>query len=111
MVALARMKQVAVIGAGECTSEEYQAAERIGGLLANHHVILFSGGLGGVMEAAAKGAYAQGGITVGIIPGITGEEHLLRICHQDRNWSCKEYPPGPVRRCRNRDRRFLRHSF
>jgi uncharacterized protein (TIGR00725 family) len=73
MVALARMKQVAVIGAGECTSDEYQAAERIGGLLANHRVILFSGGLGGVMEAAAKVAYTQGGITVGIIPGITGE--------------------------------------
>ncbi|MEI7432680.1 MAG: TIGR00725 family protein [Methanomicrobiales archaeon] len=73
MVALARIKQVAVIGAGECSNEEYKAAELIGGLLAKQHVILLSGGLGGVMEAAAKGAYAQGGTTVGIIPGIAGE--------------------------------------
>jgi len=73
MVASGKMIQVAVIGAGDCTTEEYQAAERIGGLLASHQVILCSGGLGGVMEAAAKGAYTQGGITVGVIPGISGE--------------------------------------
>lgn len=67
------MKQVAVIGAGECTEEESRAAVTIGGLLASHHVILCTGGLGGVMEAAAKGAYTQGGITVAFIPGISGE--------------------------------------
>jgi uncharacterized protein (TIGR00725 family) len=79
MVALARLKQVAVIGAGNCTAEEYQAAERVGGLLADHQVILCCGGLGGVMEAAAKGAYAQGGTTVGIIPGISGENIYSKI--------------------------------
>jgi uncharacterized protein (TIGR00725 family) len=73
MVALAKRKQVAVIGAGECTGDEYQAAERIGELLADHHVIIITGGLGGVMEAAAKGAHVRGGTTVGIIPGIHGE--------------------------------------
>jgi uncharacterized protein (TIGR00725 family) len=70
---LARVKHVAVIGAGECTGDEYHAAERIGGLLADHHVILITGGLGGVMEAATKGAHERGGTTVGIIPGILGE--------------------------------------
>jgi uncharacterized protein (TIGR00725 family) len=73
MVALDRMKQVAVIGPGDCTEEEYQAALTIGGLLASHHVILCTGGLGGVMEAAAKGACTLGGITVGFIPGKSGE--------------------------------------
>ena len=73
MGALARLKQIAVIGAGECTGDEYLAADLIGRLLADHHVILISGGLGGVMEAAAKGAHVQGGTTVGIIPGISGE--------------------------------------
>ncbi len=73
MVGLVRMKQVAVIGAGDCTDEEDRAAERVGGLLADNNAILFCGGLGGVMEAAAKGAHAHGGTTVGIIPGISGE--------------------------------------
>jgi uncharacterized protein (TIGR00725 family) len=73
MVALARMTQVAVIGAGDCTDEEYRAAERVGELLTDHHAILCCGGLGGVMEASAKGAQAHGGTTVGIISGISGE--------------------------------------
>ncbi len=30
---------------------------------------MICGGLGGVMEAACKGARAQGGITIGILPG------------------------------------------
>ena len=79
MAALARMMQVAVIGAGDCIDEEYQAAERVGGLFADHHVILTCGGLGGVMEAAAKGAHARGGTTVGIIPGESGENHYCGI--------------------------------
>ena len=73
------MKQVAVIGAGDCTKEEYHAAERVGGLLAEEHVVLCCGGLGGVMEAAAKGAHARGGTTVGIIPGISGENSYCEI--------------------------------
>ena len=73
------MKQVAVIGAGDCTKEEYHAAEIVGGLLAEEHVVLCCGGLGGVMEAAAKGAHARGGTTVGIIPGISGENSYCGI--------------------------------
>jgi len=73
------MNQVAVIGAGDCTDDEYRVAEKVGGLLASHHVILCCGGLGGVMEAAAKGAHTQGGITVGIIPGISGENPYSEI--------------------------------
>ena len=73
MVVWDRMKQVAVVGAGDCTDEEYVAAERVGKLLAGHQAIICCGGLGGVMEAAAKGAHAQGGMTVGIIPGTSGE--------------------------------------
>ena len=79
MVALARIMQVAVIGAGTCTDEEYLVAEEVGGLLAENHAILCCGGLGGVMEAAAKGAHARGGTTVGIIPGESGENHFCGI--------------------------------
>ncbi len=43
-------------------------AQEVGRLIANHDAILVSGGLGGVMEAASKGAKAEGGITLGILP-------------------------------------------
>jgi uncharacterized protein (TIGR00725 family) len=79
MVALVRRKQVAVIGAGECSGDDYLAAERIGGLLADQQCIVITGGLGGVMEAATKGAHLRGGTTVGIIPGILGENPYSEI--------------------------------
>jgi len=60
---------IAVIGGGTCTPAEATAAEQTGRLLAQHGAIVVCGGLGGVMEAAAKGAKANGGTTVGILPG------------------------------------------
>jgi len=60
---------VAVIGGSTCTPEETAVAVEAGRLLAQHGAILVCGGLGGVMEAAAKGAKANGGTTVGILPG------------------------------------------
>jgi uncharacterized protein (TIGR00725 family) len=60
--------QIAVIGAGECTPEEDEMAETAGILIAENHEILICGGLGGVMEAACRGAKERGGTTVGILP-------------------------------------------
>lgn len=60
---------IAVIGGGTCTSEETVIAEETGRLLAQHGAVLVCGGLGGVMEAAARGARANGGTTIGILPG------------------------------------------
>jgi uncharacterized protein (TIGR00725 family) len=60
---------IAVIGGGACTTEEATLAEEAGRLLAERGAIVVCGGLGGVMEAVAKGAKANGGITVGILPG------------------------------------------
>jgi len=60
---------IAVIGGGACTPAEATAAEQTGRLLAQHGAIVVCGGLGGVMEAVAKGAKANGGTTVGILPG------------------------------------------
>jgi uncharacterized protein (TIGR00725 family) len=59
---------VAVIGAGECSSEIYYQAKEVGYLIGKNEWILFCGGLGGVMEGAAKGCYQSGGMTVGILP-------------------------------------------
>ena len=60
---------IAVIGAGECAPEVARLAEEVGRGLAEKGAILICGGLGGVMEAACRGAKSAGGTTVGILPG------------------------------------------
>ena len=45
------------------------SAEQVGRELASRGVVLVCGGLGGVMEAACRGAKEAGGTTVGILPG------------------------------------------
>jgi uncharacterized protein (TIGR00725 family) len=61
---------VAVIGPGQDASSELCAtAEAVGRLLAEHGCVVFTGGLGGVMAAAAKGATGAGGTAVGLLPG------------------------------------------
>jgi uncharacterized protein (TIGR00725 family) len=46
------------------------AAERVGALVAQRGAVLVCGGLGGVMEAACRGARQEGGTAVGILPGL-----------------------------------------
>ncbi len=60
---------IAVIGGSQCSPQEARLAEEVGRELARQGVILVCGGLGGVMEAACKGASSQGGVTIGILPG------------------------------------------
>ena len=60
---------ISVIGGSTCTADEAVWAEMVGRLLTEHGAIVVCGGLGGVMEAVAKGAKGSGGITVGILPG------------------------------------------
>jgi len=60
---------IAVIGGGVCSPQEARIAEEVGREIAKKGAILICGGLGGVMEAACKGASVEGGITVGILPG------------------------------------------
>lgn len=60
---------IAVIGGSTCTGAEADLAEQTGRLLAQRGAIVLCGGLGGVMEAVAKGVRANGGTTVGILPG------------------------------------------
>jgi hypothetical protein len=58
-----------VIGASTATYEEIELAEKTGIALASAGALLICGGLGGVMEAACRGAKEFGGTTVGILPG------------------------------------------
>jgi uncharacterized protein (TIGR00725 family) len=61
---------VAVVGAGGSVAVDVLAnAESVGAELARRGAVLVCGGLGGVMEAACRGARAEGGVTLGILPG------------------------------------------
>jgi uncharacterized protein (TIGR00725 family) len=62
--------QILVIGysAEHCTAKAYSLAYEVGQEIAKKGAILITGGLGGVMEAASKGAHELGGLVVSIIP-------------------------------------------
>jgi uncharacterized protein (TIGR00725 family) len=60
---------IGVIGAGTCTEKEEAVAEQVGREIARQGGILVCGGLGGVMQAASRGAKAEHGTTIGILPG------------------------------------------
>jgi len=65
---------IAVVGASRCSKETAQIAEDVGRELAKRSVALVCGGLGGVMEAACRGAKMEGGTTIGILPGTNRHE-------------------------------------
>ena len=65
---------IGVIGGSAPAVEEATAAEAVGRALAEEGAILICGGRGGVMEAACRGAKAAGGLTIGILPGISRDE-------------------------------------
>lgn len=67
-------KIIAVIGGQRAGKAALRQAEEVGRLIARAGAVLVTGGLSGVMEAASRGAHAEGGITLGILPH-DGKEH------------------------------------
>ncbi len=61
---------ISVVGAGSASQRETALAEDVGRLVAERGAMLVCGGLGGVMEAACRGAKSAGGTTIGILPGL-----------------------------------------
>jgi uncharacterized protein (TIGR00725 family) len=66
---VSRGAYVAVVGPGTATPGEIEAAEQIGAGLAAAGAVVVTGGLGGVMEAACRGARSKRGLTLGLLPG------------------------------------------
>jgi hypothetical protein len=60
---------IAVVGSASCDEPIAALARAVGQEIGRRGAVLVCGGRGGVMEAACQGAKAQGGITVGILPG------------------------------------------
>ena len=63
-----RRPQVTVIGDSDAPPELCTVAEQIGEMLARLGITVVTGGRGGVMEAACRGAARSGSLTVGILP-------------------------------------------
>lgn len=63
------------MGGGEIVNTgDYEVARCLGGLIAKEGWILLNGGrASGIMEASARGAKENGGLTIGILPGDNPE--------------------------------------
>ncbi|MEK6777350.1 MAG: TIGR00725 family protein [bacterium] len=68
------MVHIGVIGAGRNEDKTNLMALEVGREVARAGAVLICGGLGGVMESAARGAREEKGTTVGILPGETRDE-------------------------------------
>ena len=80
MKKISRKIQIGVLGwagkeeypVGGLTQKELAIAKEVGSWLAKTGAIVVTGGKGGVMEYAARGAKENGGTTVGVITGPRG---------------------------------------
>jgi hypothetical protein len=59
---------VAVSGGARADAASCRVAEAVGRELALRGAVVVTGGLGGAMEAACRGASSAGGLTIGILP-------------------------------------------
>ncbi len=62
------MRTISVIGGSQPDDDTLIVAEELGSEIGKRRIVLVCGGVGGIMEAACKGAKTAGGLTVGIIP-------------------------------------------
>jgi uncharacterized protein (TIGR00725 family) len=65
---------IGVVGSSAGDAAALAAAERVGAGIAERGAWLVCGGLGGVMDAACKGAKSAGGKTIAILPGMDRKE-------------------------------------
>lgn len=66
-------RQVSVVGSSAPDFASIALATEVGRSIASAGAVLICGGLGGIMEAAARGAKERGGLTVGIVPSYQKE--------------------------------------
>lgn len=59
---------IGVMGPSNATPDQIESAEMIGSVIASRGFVLLTGGLGGAMAAASKGAKEAGGLVIGLSP-------------------------------------------
>ena len=65
---------IAVVGGNRASSRLLAEAESVGRELARQGCTLICGGRGGIVEAACRGARAEGGHTIGVLPGADSSD-------------------------------------
>lgn len=88
---MSRPPYIAVVGSGMPGPDDVHA-EATGRLVAEAGAVLVTGGLGGVMEAASRGAQGAGGTVLGILPSAV---------HGDANAYCTVVVPTGLGEARN----------
>jgi uncharacterized protein (TIGR00725 family) len=78
---LTRPLQISVIGGGQGEPRVLRDAETVGRRIAEAGAVLVCGGLGGVMEAASKGASQAGGTVVGVLPTTSPGDANPHVSH------------------------------
>jgi uncharacterized protein (TIGR00725 family) len=78
---MTRRLQISVVGAGEGDEEILRDAEEVGRGVAEAGAVLVCGGLGGVMEAASRGASEAGGTVLGILPTLSPADANPYVTH------------------------------
>ncbi|MHA2380343.1 MAG: TIGR00725 family protein [Candidatus Thorarchaeota archaeon] len=63
-----QLKTISVVGGSDSDESALKLAEELGEEIAKRGIALVCGGLGGVMEAACRGAKKADGLTIGILP-------------------------------------------
>ncbi len=71
--------QIAVCGASLCGEDLLAAAEAVGRTIAEHGGTVLTGGRGGVMAAASRGACEAGGVVVGVLPDLSDGNPYLTV--------------------------------
>ena len=69
MKEIRKRTRIAVIGGSRAGRQAVENAFEVGRLIARSGAVVVCGGLGGVMEAACRGAREEGGLVIGILPG------------------------------------------
>lgn len=73
--------RISVIGGGAITGDQTARAEAVGRELAARGHTIVCGGRGGTMAAVCRGAKAEGGTTIGILPGERREDANEYVDH------------------------------
>ncbi len=78
---MTQRRQVSVIGASKADGKVLADAEAVGSGLARAGLTVVCGGMGGVMEAASKGAAEAGGEVIGILPWDDPDQANPHVTH------------------------------
>ena len=70
--------QIGVMGSagGDITSDELELAKRMGRRIAEHNGVIVTGACPGLPHAAVLGAHEAGGLSLGVSPARSREEHV-----------------------------------